>query len=83
MSGSASGGVLEFMPKDAYVWPTNFPSAESRITVTGRIKMFTVGSSGQSFLIPRLVEAKIAVPSHPLKLLPPHSEAATLTPFVL
>ncbi len=54
------GGVLEFMPKDSYVWPTNFPPVESRITLTGRLKMFEVGTPEQSFTIPRLVDADIS-----------------------
>ncbi len=45
------------MPRDAYVWPTNFPPEESRITVTGLIKMFDVGPQEQSVTIPRLVDA--------------------------
>jgi len=53
------GGVLEFMPKDTCVWPTNFPPVESRITVTGCLKMFEVGPQEQSFTIPRLVGADI------------------------
>ncbi len=53
----APGNVLEFMPKDIYAWPTNFPPSESRITVTGRLKMAEVGPQGQTFSIPRLVEA--------------------------
>ena len=56
----APGGVLEFMPKDAYVWPTNFPPVESRITVTGRLKMFDVGPQEQSVTIPRLVDADMS-----------------------
>ena len=56
----APGGVLEFMPKDLYVWPTNFPPEESRITVTGRLKMFEVGTPEQSFTIPRLVDADMS-----------------------
>jgi hypothetical protein len=54
------GGVLEFMPKDSYVWPTNFPPVESRITLTGRLQMFEVGTPEQSFTIPRLVDADIS-----------------------
>lgn len=53
----APGNVLEFMPKDIYAWPTNFPPSESRITVTGRLKMAEVGPQGQTFSIPRLVDA--------------------------
>ena len=53
------GGVLEFLPKDSYVWPTNFPPVESRIMVTGCLKMFEVGAPEQSFTIPRLVDADI------------------------
>ena len=53
------GGVLEFMPKDSYAWPTNFPPLESRVTITGRLKMFEVGTPEQSFTIPRLVDADI------------------------
>lgn len=56
----APGGVLEFMPKDSYAWPTNFPPLESRITVAGRLEMLTVGSPDQSFTIPRLVDASIS-----------------------
>ena len=56
----APGGVLEFMPKDSYVWPTNFPSVESRITLTGRLRMFEVGTPEQSFTIPRLVDADMS-----------------------
>lgn len=56
----APGGVLEFLPKDSYAWPTNFPPVESRITVTGRLKMFEVGSPEQSFTIPRLVDADMS-----------------------
>ena len=56
----APGGVLEFMPKDSYVWPTNFPPVESRITVTGSLKMFEVGSQEQSVSIPRIIDADIS-----------------------
>ena len=56
----APSGVLEFMPKESYVWPTNFPSVESRITLTGRLQMFEVGTPEQSFTIPRLVDADIS-----------------------
>ncbi len=56
------GGVLEFVPKDSYVWPEGFPPVESQITVTGNIKMFEVGSPEQSFTIPRLVDADISRP---------------------
>lgn len=56
----APGGVLEFMPKESYVWPTNFPPLESRITLTGRLQMFEVGTPEQSFTIPRLVDADIS-----------------------
>ena len=56
----APGGVLEFMPKDSYVWPTDFPSVESRITLTGRLQMFEVETPEQSFTIPRLVDADIS-----------------------
>ena len=55
----SAGGVLEFLPKDCYVWPTNFPQLESRVTITGRLKMFEVGNPEQSFTIPRLVDADI------------------------
>lgn len=48
----APGGVLEFVPQSSYVWLTNFPPVESRITVMGRLEMFEVGSSEQSFTIP-------------------------------
>lgn len=48
------------MPKDSYAWPTNFPPLESRITVTGRLEMFTVGSPDQSFTVLRLVDASIS-----------------------
>ena len=57
----APGSVLEFMPKETYAWPTNFPPLESRITVTGRLEMFNVGSPDQSFIIPHLVDASISV----------------------
>ena len=56
----APGGVLEFVPKESYVWPTNFPPVESRITLTGRLQMFEVGTPEQSFTIPRLVDADIS-----------------------
>ena len=55
----APGGVLEFIPRECYVWPTNFPPSESRVTVTGRLKVFDIGSQGQSLTIPRLVDADI------------------------
>lgn len=54
------GGVLEFVPKGTYVWPTNFPPVQSRIAVTGRLKMFDVGQPGRQFAIPRLVEADMS-----------------------
>ena len=56
----APGGVLEFMPKDSYIWPTNYPPVESRITVTGRLKMFEVGPKEQSVTIPCLVDADMS-----------------------
>ena len=56
----APGGVLEFIPRECYVWPTNFPPSESRITVTGRLKMFDIGPQEQSLTIPRLVDADIS-----------------------
>ena len=37
-----------------------FPPLESRITLTGRLQMFEVGTSEQSFTIPRLVDADIS-----------------------
>lgn len=56
----APGGVLEFMPKDSYIWPTNYPPVESRITVTGRLKMFDIGPQEQPVAIPRLVDADMS-----------------------
>ncbi len=56
----APGGVLEFMPKDSYVWPTNFPPVRSRIAVTGRVGIFEVGTLEQPLAIPRLVDADIS-----------------------
>lgn len=56
----APGGVLELMPKDSYIWPTNYPPVESRITVTGRLKMFEIGPQEQSVTIPRLVDADMS-----------------------
>ena len=56
----APGGVLEFIPRECYVWPTNFPPSESRVTVTGRLKMFDIGPQEQSMSIPRLVDADIS-----------------------
>jgi len=56
------GGVLEFMPKDSYTWPTNFPPLESRVMITGRLEMFEVGPPEQAFTIPRLVDADIFKP---------------------
>ncbi len=56
----APGGVLEFIPRECYVWPTNFPPSESRVTVTGRLKMFDIGPQEQSLSIPRLVDADIS-----------------------
>lgn len=56
----APGGVLEFIPRECYVWPTNFPPSKSRVTVTGRLKMFDIGPQGQSLTIPRLVDADIS-----------------------
>ena len=37
-----------------------FPPLESRITLTGRLQMFEVGTPEQSFTIPRLVDADIS-----------------------
>ena len=56
----APGGVLEFIPRECYVWPTNFPPSKSRVTVTGRLKMFDIGPQEQSLSIPRLVDADIS-----------------------
>ena len=55
----APGGVLEFEPKDSYAWPADFPSAESRITVTGRLKMVEAGDEQQPCSVPRLLDADI------------------------
>lgn len=56
----APGGVIEFMPKDSYAWPTNFPPAESRVTITGRLKMVEVGPKERRAAIPRLVDADMS-----------------------
>ena len=56
----SSAFVLEFTSKAGYAWPTNFPPAESMIRLTGTLKMFEVVESGQSYEIPRLVDAEIA-----------------------
>lgn len=55
----ASGVVLEFTPKSSYAWPTNFPPAESRVVVSGRLAMFEVVASGRSCSVPRLVDADV------------------------
>ena len=57
----ASGGVLEFMPKDSCGWATNFPPIGSSVTVTGRLKMFKADQSEQAFTIPRLVDVEVSV----------------------
>lgn len=54
------GGVLEFEPKSSYKWPTDFPSVNSRITISGLLKMMEVGDEEQSYSIPRLVDADIS-----------------------
>ena len=53
-------GVLDFMPKESYVWPTNFPPVYSRITVTGRLKVLKVGPQNDPVTIPCLVDADIS-----------------------
>ena len=60
----SAGGVLEFEPKVSYVWPTNFPPVETRIIVTGRLKMFKgeyADMPRADCTIPRLVDADIEV----------------------
>lgn len=56
----APEGVVEFVPKASYVWPTSFPPVEGRITVTGRLKMLEVGPPWQAFTIPTLVDADMS-----------------------
>lgn len=56
----APGGVLEFEPKSSYKWPTNFPPVESRITISGLLKMVEIGDEEQSYSIPRLLDAAIS-----------------------
>ena len=53
-------GVLDFRPKESFVWPTNFPPVYSRITVTGRLKMLKVGPQNDPMTIPCLVDADIS-----------------------
>ena len=53
------GGVLEFCPKKHYVWPTNFPPAQSKVVVCGTLKMIEEGTDEQSVSIPKLMEADI------------------------
>jgi len=53
------GGVLEFEPKASYRWPADFPGVESRITVSGVLKMVEMEDAGQVFSVPRLFDAEI------------------------
>jgi len=54
-------GVLEFVPKSSYHWPTNFPPVESTITVTGRVKVYKVTDGKDVYIIPRLDDADISL----------------------
>lgn len=56
------GGVLEFEPPHGLEWPKDFPPLESRITVTGRLKMVETGDQSLRqpvFTIPRLVATRL------------------------
>ena len=51
---------MEFEPKSSYKWTTDFPSVNSRITISGLLKMVDVGDEKQSYSIPRLFDADIS-----------------------
>lgn len=53
------GGVMEFEPKETYKWPEGFPSVGSRIVVSGTLKMVEIKEEGESYSIPRLIDADI------------------------
>jgi len=55
----APGGVLEFEPKGSLKWPDDFPRAESRITVSGLLKLVEVEEDGQRYPVPRLFDADV------------------------
>ena len=59
-AAKAVAGVIEFEPKSSYKWPTSFPPIESRITVSGRLKMVAMEDGGQIYSVPRLFEADIS-----------------------
>ena len=55
--------VVEFEPRNACDWPTNFPPAESRVKVTGRLKMVQIGGDllcQPAYDMPRLVDAEMS-----------------------
>ena len=56
----APGGVIEFEPKELYKWPADFPPVESRITVSGLLKMVKIEDDGQIYSVPRLFEADVS-----------------------
>ncbi len=55
--------ILEFIPKDAYVWPTDFPPKESPVTIVGTLEMFEVGDNRLNppiTQVPKLTNADLA-----------------------
>lgn len=59
--GCCSQGVLEFIPRDTYAWPTNCPPIQARITLCGRIKIVEVREGKRSLSIPQIQDAEIIV----------------------
>ncbi len=53
--------LFEFEPKEAELWRTNFPPENTFITVTGRLKMISETSYGQSYDIPRLMDSDVVI----------------------
>lgn len=52
-------GVMEFVPKEKYKWPTDFPDEESLVKVTGRLEMYEISVGQRTYTVPHLVDADV------------------------
>ncbi len=54
-----SPGVLDFFPKPSYKWPEDFPSANSRVTLVGKLSMYKIAEGMRGYEVPRLLDADV------------------------
>jgi len=52
-------GVLEFVPKDSYSWPEDFPPEQSSAKIIGRLELYDIDVGKHVYTVPHLVDAYV------------------------